>query len=224
MDLLQTLFEPALLPFTIPLLLALALWGLAVAGLFDFEAFDFDLDLAGEADLDLEADTAGGGLLQLLGLGTVPLSLVLTLVLFGFGLSGLGIHLLFDAELTALGWSAGAANLLAVPGALVLGVGFAAGLSRLLGPVFQTEGRAHGARDMVGQLAVVKTGSISPTFGSVTVKVDGEPIELSARTETEANGLHYGDQVLVIEYDAERGTYLVEPVEDILKETPIKRR
>ena len=212
MDAVTLLFEPALLPFTIPLLFALVLWGLAALGLFDFDGFDADVDLDADADLDVEG--AGSGLLQLLGVGAVPLSLVLTLLLFLFGFFGIALHGLLGDALAARSWSRWGMDVLFGPVALVGAVAGTALLARPLGGLFQDHGRAHGASSLVGKIAVLKSGTVSPAFGTAVVRVDGDLVEVSARSEGTENGLGYGDRVVIFDYDAEKNLYYVAPFED----------
>ncbi len=202
MSFINTLFEPTLLVFTVPVLLAVLFWLLAIVGMFDFEAFDLDLDFDGDVDVDvdLDADVAGGGgFLQLLGLGMIPFSLMFTLLLFFFGWSGIALHAL----------TGGGSNLLFIPIALLAGLGISAGAARLLHPLFKDYGQATGARALVGKVAILKSSTVSPTFGSAEVNVDGDRFEIAVRSDTEANTLAYGSRVLIYDYDEQRRLYLV---------------
>jgi membrane protein implicated in regulation of membrane protease activity len=201
--LIDALFESAVLVFTVPMLLAVLFWLLALIGLFDFEAFDFDLD----TDLDVETDLSGS-VLHAFGLGLIPFSLMLTILLFVFGFTGLALHTLLG---DTLGWGAGTATLVFVPVALMTALAVGAGAGRLLHPLFRDHGTATTAHDLVGKIAVLTSGSVSPTFGAASVQMDGALIEIAARTESDANGLGYGDRVLLIDYDPACNLYLVAP-------------
>lgn len=238
---LSALFEPALLLFTLPMLVATAFGALSLVGLLDLEALDLDVDLGAdlEVDLDLGADldggadlgadaTAGGGeadvdigagsggLLALFGLGLIPLSLLLVIISFGFGWIGLLLVSLFGSPLAGvLGGSMTASLVLAVP-ALLGALGVASPLARLLQPLFQDYGRAPEARRLVGTTGTVSTGSISPTFGSVSVVVPGRGrIEISARaTDDHASHLTYGDRIVIYDFDSDHNVYYVAPFDE----------
>lgn len=206
MEFIEMLFEPAVLLFTAPVLVALAFWLLTVVGLLDLDLLDADVDV--EADVD--AGAAGGGLPGAIGLGLVPVSLLLTLLLFFFGWTGIVLHGTLGEVLTGLGWAGWVQNLLFVPVALGAGTACVAGAARLLHPFFQDYGRVQGAYEVIGKIAVVKSGTVTPGFGAATVRTDSGPVEIAARTDAGAAELRYGEQALVVDYDADANTYLVE--------------
>lgn len=205
--LIDALFDSAVLVFTVPMLLAVLFWLLALVGLFDFEAFDFGMDV----DLDAEAELDGGGALHALGLGLIPFSLMLTFLLFVFGFTGIALHTLL---VSALDWSAGTATLAVLPVALIAALAVGVVVGRLLHPLFRDHGAATMANDLVGKVATLTSGSVSTTFGAATVRMDGDRIEIAARTETDTNDLGYGDRVLLLDYDAAHNLYLVAPFDD----------
>lgn len=216
------LFEPALLIFTIPLLLACAFSGLALLGLFDLDGFDVDLDLGTEVDLDTDmdldadADAGGGGVLQTLGLGMIPLSLFLILFCFSFGWVGLLlVSLLGSAVSSMVGTGLTTALVLALP-AGAAAVLVTAPTARLLQPLFQDYGIAKGATELVGTVGVLSTQRVTSTFGSATVRMKGRGrVEVSVRADdNDDNDLDYGDRVLLYDYDPERNLYYVAPLND----------
>lgn len=219
MEFVTALFRSPLLVFTIPMLVAVLFWLTAVIGLLDFKAFDLHLDVDHDADFDVDLDAdldahapfAGGGLLHLLGLGMIPFSLMLTLVLFFFGWTGIALHGLLGET---LGWSGLGLNLLFVPASLVVALAVAAGAARGLRPLFREYGQAPSAADLVGKVGSLNSSTVSPTFGSALVILDGDRIEIAARCDPEDNRLHYGDRVLIIDYDPQKNIYQIAPYED----------
>ncbi|MEM9667044.1 MAG: hypothetical protein AAF970_19110, partial [Bacteroidota bacterium] len=216
----QTLFDAPLLIYTIPLLIAFAFWLLAFIGLLDFEALEADLDLEADVDADLEVDLEADGdvgslsVLQALGLGLVPLSVLLTVLFFSFGLTGIALHASAGGLLAGLGWSLWAMNALFVPAALAVGLGVGAGSARLLSPLFQDYGRAESRSTLRGRIATVTSSTVSPTFGTAVVKLDGGTrVEVAARAD-EADGLRYGQHVVLFDYDPDTKIYQVGPFED----------
>lgn len=198
-------FEPHVLVFTIPVLLAGLFWLLSFAGLFDVTALDLDLDVDADADVALSA----GSVPSLLGLGLVPLSILLTVMLFCFGWTGIALHALAGAHVAAWGWGAWTTTMLFVPVAAVVAISLGAGVARLLHPLFRDYGAAPSAHALVGRVAVLNSTTVSPTFGSAVVSLDGDRIEIAVRTDAPAAELGYGDRVLVYDYDAARNLYFV---------------
>jgi hypothetical protein len=258
MDFLASLFEPARILFTIPLGIALFFGLLALIGLVDFEALDFDLDLDTDvdldadldfdADVDLDADLDAGGdvggafdgeagapgtsVLALFGLGLIPLSLFITIWCVTFGWTGLALVEWLGPTVAALvggGWATGLAL---APVAFVLGVLVTAPTARLLSPLFEDYGRAKGASELVGKVAVLASGRLTSTFGRATVKLpSGVRADVAVRLDEHdaaaADTLGYGDDVLLYDYDAEQGVYLVAPAPDALRRDdrlPARRR
>ena len=231
MDAFAALFEAHRLVFTIPLLFALFLGSLSILGLFDFEALDLDLDVGGEPDIDVDIDAdldadlnpdvdpdveaGGGGILQLLGLGMIPFSLLLILLCFSFGWLGLAIeYALPKSTLSWIGkgWAlTGFVSPLALLGALLV----TSPLARLLHPLFKDYGRAKDVHDLLGKQATLTTGSVSPTFGAASVRLEhGQTIDISVRTPNEENDLGYGDAVVIFDYNTENDLYYVAPLSD----------
>lgn len=190
---LSALFSPPLLPFTIPALLAVALWLVTVTGA-----------LSPEADFGLDADTP---VLAWLGAGAVPGFLVATLFLFAFGWSGLLLARPLAGAFGLEGWAATGA---AVPLALLGGAGVTRLLGRPLGSLFRTE-EAATRSSLVGRVGVVSSGEVTPAFGTVTVRTPSGPVEISARADAP---LPYGSKVLIFQHDATHDVYAVAPHAD----------
>lgn len=188
---LDVLFAAPVLLFTVPALLSLALWATASLGLLPLDV-----------DADFDLDTEDGGSLAFLGLGSVPTILLITLFLFAFGWLGVGVVLI----LPLTGW---AATGVAIPVALVLALAVTAMVGKPLGKLFRSTPAAS-SRSLVGKVATVTSGSLTDTFGQVTIRTPSGPIELSARTEPGAT-LTYGDRVLIYDHDSNSGLYSVAP-------------
>jgi len=165
----------------------------------------------GAADGDMDLDLAsGGGLAQLLGalkLRSAPMTVVLSgIVLTGWALSMLGMYY-FGGLLP---------RVVLVPaigiGAFVIAVPFTSLIIRPLAPVFQgSTGRTRA--DVAGHTAVVTTGKVDAGFGQADCKVGGDYLRIEVRARADKR-IGRGDTVLVIDYDAEREAYLVEPLDD----------
>ena len=256
MDVLPSLFEPARVLFTIPLGIALLFGLLALIGLVDFDALDFDLDLdldldadVVDLDLDLDADLDAGGdvggdvsgafdgeagapgtsVLAFFGLGLIPLSLFITIWCVAFGWTGLALVEWLGPTVAALVGSGWATGLALAPVAFALAVAVTAPAARLLRPLFDDYGRAKGARELVGKVAVLSSGRLTPSFGraSVTLPSGGRAdvaVRLDEHDADAAGTLAYGDDVLLYDYDAEQGVYLAAPAPDELRRADDRRR
>jgi hypothetical protein len=212
MDIIGLLLEPAILFFTVPILLAVLFWLTGLIGLVDFEA----LDLEPGADVGFGSGTLSN-LSSLAGFGLIPLSLFISLSLFCFGWSGIALYAFIGTDLLTTGWSYLGTNFLIIPSSIVVSVGLTAGAVRLLRPLFSDYGKASDAYDLIGKVAVVKSGTVSPDFGEAIVQLKGGiKVEIATRTDNDANNLRYGDQALILDYDLAQNTYLVERYEDFV--------
>jgi hypothetical protein len=71
--------------------------------------------------------------------------------------------------------------------------------------------------DFIGRTCVVRTGSVTEKFGEATLHDGGAGLVLRVRIE-DGKQLARGEQALIVDYDAERETYLVEPMRDVLSD------
>jgi hypothetical protein len=86
--------------------------------------------------------------------------------------------------------------------------------ARPLANVFAPK-RAPSKSDFIGRTCVVRTGTVSDKFGEATMHDGGAGLVLRVRVET-GKQLKRGEQALIVDYDTERETYLVEPLRDVL--------
>jgi hypothetical protein len=71
--------------------------------------------------------------------------------------------------------------------------------------------------DFIGRTCTVRTGSVNAKFGEATLQDGGAGLVLRIRIE-DGKQLGRGEQALIVDYDAERETYLVEPMRDVISE------
>jgi hypothetical protein len=71
--------------------------------------------------------------------------------------------------------------------------------------------------DFIGRTCTVRTGSVNTKFGEATLQDGGAGLVLRIRIE-DGKQLGRGEQALIVDYDAERETYLVEPMRDVMSE------
>lgn len=198
---LNEIFSFPTLLFSLPFVVLMLFWLLALLGVVDLEILDVD------ADLDTgDADTASKGLagwLESLGLDGVPLTVVLTLLdIYAFAFTYLARkHLspLFDGVLSATAQGALIA-IVAILVALPLTILCAKPLRR----VFHTH-EGQGKSELIGTLCTVTTGSVSETFGQAASD-DGNLYNVRATTP---NDLHKGSRIALIDYREFDDTYSV---------------
>lgn len=208
--------------FTIALGIALVYWLFVLLGALDIDLFGHDVGDAGGHDLgghdaggdghDVDADA--DGLWHFFGFGTVPLTISISfIILVCWCGSLLGATYVVGDSLPL--------RALLVPIVLLLSLPVAALLCKPLAPVFEIkEGKSNA--DYVGHFCTITTDSVDTTFGFANI-VDGSSlVQISVRCDR-AGALAAGDKALIIEFDAARRTFLVEPAKDLVattKETP----
>jgi hypothetical protein len=102
----------------------------------------------------------------------------------------------------------------------VLGVGSVVSLLatslavRPLAPVFELH-REVGKHTLVGREIVVQTLTVDHRFGQARLDTDGSDLILSVRCPS-PNTLKKGATALIIDYDPQKNTYLVEPMDALL--------
>lgn len=150
------------------------------------------------------AEAMDGGFLSLLGLGRVPVTFTLSLMLL--------VAWTVSAASTALfgPWSLVLASLVLL-GSLVMGLFGAAILLRPLGKALNQSNPAR-RRDSLGQICVITSGRVDATFGTAHIDDGGAGLNVHVIC-TKANTLKKGDRAILVELDASKDVYEVEPVD-----------
>jgi hypothetical protein len=181
---------PIAIVFFVPLAVCLVLWLVSMLGFIDIdsdasEAFDFDG-------------------LDWLGLHGAPPLVVFTLVsLMGWFTAVVAALFVLD-PLGGLGLLLGSAAVFVV----ALGVGLFVGskVAPPLGRLLATA-TAPRAADLVGALAVVRSGRVDASFGYADARwADGSESRIDIR-DTADLGLVPGDKIRLMSFDANTGTY-----------------
>lgn len=187
----------------------LVFWLLAILGLVDFEHFgpDFSADPTLHVEADGHADAVHGGMLVALGLHRLPFSIVVSAIgFFWWLLTLLGAQYLL-AWIPGPVWLSGTLLLIL---ALVIAVPVAAACVRPMQPLFDvhTAAREH---DLIGRPCTVMTGSVEENFGQAEVAIDdGTPLRIQVGCAA-PNGLVRGSRALILDHDATRDRYRIEP-------------
>jgi hypothetical protein len=184
---------------------------------------DFGAD-GGDPDLG-DADDAGGhgavaAVMSALHLRSVPATVVLSfIVTFAWLVCILSMQLLTRAAPGLVGAPLSVAVLV---GSGILALPLTSIAARPLAKVFAPR-RAPSKSDFIGRTCVVRTGTVSEKFGEATMHDGGAGLVLRVRVEA-GKQLKRGEQALIVDYDAERETYLVEPLRDVLPASDDTRR
>lgn len=188
-----------------------------VHGDADFGGGHGDGDV-GDAGGDADADDAGHGILATvmgaLHLRSAPATVIFSLIVtFAWLVSVVTMQVVTRTApgLAGSGLSAGvlvASFLLALPLTSIA--------ARPLAKVFAPK-HAPVKSDFIGRTCVVRTGSVNTKFGEATLHDGGAGLVLRIRIE-DGKQLGRGEQALIVDYDAEHETYLVEPMRDVMAE------
>lgn len=169
----------------------------------------------GEPDLDVEADDGGGALaaiMSALHLRSVPATVVISfIVTFSWLVSVVTMQLLTRALPSLVG---SALSFGVLVGSFVLALPLTSLAARPLAKLFAPK-HAPAKSDFIGRTCIVRTGTVSATFGEATLPDGGAGLVVRVRVEG-GKQLGRGEQALIVDYDADRETYLVEPLRDVI--------
>jgi hypothetical protein len=175
---------------------------------------DGDVDF-GDGDADDGAGTGHGALAAIvsaLHLRSVPATVVLSLIItFSWLVSVVTMQVITRSAPALAGHLTSALVLLS---SFVLALPLTSIAARPLAKVFAPK-HAPVKSDFIGRTCVVRTGSVTEKFGEATLHDGGAGLVLRVRIEG-GKQLARGEQALIVDYDAELETYLVEPMRDVL--------
>ena len=212
-----TLFTAPALPFTIAILLMLAILALEAIGMLAGSSVFGALDEAlPDVDADFDADVDGafdGGLgeqaLAWLSFGKVPILVLIVLFLTGFGLSGLVMQALNGAYLGGL-----------VPTVLVAAAAFLFGTAAMrvfgaaLGRIVPKEETAAISRSRFVGMAGAVTGGVARRGLAAQVRLTdahGTTHYVLAEPDRDDETFTTGDRVLVVSLDGHQGRIIADP-------------
>lgn len=164
------------------------------------------------ADLDLDADAGDGGMIATLGLGGVPLMIALSMWIT---LSWL-IAMIGTIVLAALAVDGVVGVLLRVALLVVALLGGLVGTRLVVVPIRRAiPAAAEPSRgDFVGRICVIRTGSVSETFGQAEITSDdGSSAIIQVRRPVEMNDggpLRSGSEALIFDYDPDKEIFWVD--------------
>ena len=223
-DFLQASLSYPTVLFTVLLGVMLLYWLLVILGAVGLDLLgghDHGVDLDHDVDIGHSLDAADATEApSAFRLSQVPVTVSLSLLVFWGWLScHLGSHYLL-AKLTFLPSAVGGTAL------LLAGVVSAILLTKLciapLAPLFHTH-QATRRQDLVGQLVTIRTGRVDRNYGQALLDDKERSLLLEVRCDAERE-LKRGQRVLVISVDEANQSYDVEPMDDLLDETPKRDR
>ena len=215
-ELLQASLRFPTVVFTIALGIALVYWLFVVLGALDLDLLggghhDLDLggghDVGGDAGGDADGDVDGGGVWHSLGLGVVPITISLSVIIVVCWCASL-------LSTTYIAGDSGWGRAILFPIVIIIAFPIASVLVRPLAPVFRIKEGKFNA-DYVGSLCTITTNSVDTGFGFANIEDGHSLVQISVRCDKPGK-LVRGDKALIIEFDPERRTFVVEPSADML--------
>ena len=179
-------------------------------------ASDGGIDL-GDMDDGGEPHGALAAIMSALHLRSVPATVVFSLIVtFAWLVSVVAMQSVTRLAPALVGAPLSFGVLLA---SLLLALPLTSIAARPLAKVFAPK-HAPAKADFIGRTCVVRTGTVTSKFGEATLPDGGAGLVVRVRVDGEKQ-LGRGEQALIVDYDPERETYLVEPMRDVLSERKV---
>jgi hypothetical protein len=171
-------------------------------------------DVADGSDGDLGEGSGVSALIHALHLRSVPATVILSLIItFSWLVCTVAMQLVSrdvaQNSRVLLGW-------LVLVGSPILALPLTSFTARPLAKVF-AQRRAPSHADLIGKTCVVRTGTVTSTFGEALLEDGGAGLVLRIRVDRELQ-VKRGDQMLIVEWDRERESFLVEPLDEDLRQ------
>ncbi len=206
----KELWEQAILPYNLPLTIALGavvlFWLVSLLGVLGVDSLDVEVPDDASADAG-HLGHVPGAMLRFVNAGHVPLTVVLSVLVLAMWLVSIMVNYYFNP---AGSYLLAAAYFLV---AFVCGVVATKILTQPLVPLMRRLKQAEDAVPVIGETGVVRSIEITESYGQVEVhRADGAPAILNARLAEGSEPLPRGTQIVVLSLDESRGAYLVRPL------------
>jgi hypothetical protein len=166
----------------------------------------------GDVDDGGEGQGALAAVMSALHLRSAPATVIFSLIItFAWLVSVVTMQVVTRTAPTLVG---PALSVVVLLGSFVLALPLTSIAARPLAKVFAPK-HAPVKSDFIGRTCTVRTGSVSHKFGEAILQDGGAGLVLRIRVE-DGKQLGRGEQALIVDYDAERETYLVEPMRDVM--------
>jgi hypothetical protein len=205
--------------FTIPILLVFLYLILQVFGLaldfgadVDTDAGDVDVDVDADVDADADAFPVFERALGFINVGKVPLTIIVTTFLLFWGITGFASNGIIQR---GFGSFPSVFILVSCGVALVVGIiatKFLSGVIARLFPEIETYSSDNQA--LVGQVARVVSGQVTPKFGRAKVRDQyGNVLTVFCKVPEEKEVIKRGDEVVLVDYDPSDSKFEVAKME-----------
>lgn len=210
-ELIEISFSPVNAFFTIMSIIMVIYWLLVIiAGIdpdlfsVDFDSADIDVDT--DLDIDADGDADGNGFIKILeyfNFDELPLMFIITIIFFSMWLVGVNITYYLGIESTLLGF------LLIIPN-FILSLFVVKLFSKPLGYLYkQVNHNGEPEIDFLGRRCRVVSSVSHDKTGQIELTVNGDPIKIYARSNTQEK-LATGQQAVIVGESEDKKYYLVE--------------
>ena len=213
-ELIEISFSPVMAFFSIMSIVMLLYWvAVIIAGLDpDLFSIDFDSDMdtnldSNSHDLPDRTETPEGSgfmkILEFFNFDELPLMFILTIIFFSMWLVGINVTYYLGVESVWLGL------LLLIPN-FILSLFIVKIFSRPLSYLYkQVNHKGEPEIDFLGRRCVVFSTLDSLKTGQIQLSVNGDPIRLSAKSNTDEQ-LNAGQEAVIVSESTDKKYYLVE--------------
>ncbi|WP_417367999.1 hypothetical protein [Flavobacterium beibuense] len=214
-ELIEISFSPVNAFFSIMSIIMVLYWLLVIIAGLDPDLFSVDFDAA-DIDADFNSDvtgsenaTEGSGFMRVLeyfNFDELPLMFIITIIFFSMWFIGVNVTYYIGIESIWLG------ILLLIPN-FVLSLFVVKLISKPLGYLYkQVNHKGEPEIDFLGRRCSVVSAIANDKIGQVELTVNGDPIKIYAKSNTEEK-LVAGQQAVIVGESEDRKFYLVEKFE-----------
>ncbi len=211
-ELIEISFSPVNAFFTVMSIVMIIYWLLVIIAGLDPDNFSIDFDSA-DIDADFESDLTnsehaaeGSGFMKILeyfNFDELPLMFIVTILFFSMWLIGVNITYYLGIESSLLGF------LLLIPN-LIFSLFIVKLLSKPLGKLYKlVNHKGEPVIDFLGRRCSVITSVAQNKTGMIELIVNGDPIKLYARSNTE-EAIPTGQQAVIVKESEDKKYYLIE--------------
>lgn len=201
---------------------ALFYWGAVIVGALDMGSLDFDVDMGLDADMDTDVDadldadsdvstetevgdiSAFAQVLSFFNLGKVPFMIIFTALTFPMWFISLNVNYYLGVN-TLLG------GLLTLAPVFFVSLFVCKIITTPLVKMFAAMDKKETSKiDLVGRVCTLKYNADDTQNSQAEIKLEGESYLINVKT-TDGVLMQKGETALVIEYNEQADTYLIEP-------------
>ena len=211
-ELIEISFSPVNAFFTIMSIIMVIYWLLVIIAGIDPDLFSVDFDAA-DVDADFDSDVTGSEnaaegssfmkTLEYFNFDELPLMFIITIIFFSMWLVGVNVTYYLGIESTLLGF------LLLIPN-FILSLFVVKLFSKPLGYLYKmVNHKGEPEIDFLGRRCTVISAVAHDKTGQVELTVNGDPMKIYARSNTDER-LTAGQQAVIVGETEDRKYYLVE--------------